>query len=84
MKCVVNNKPMDRTTMISGVRSPYAGQKAMVRRSRDIAPRKAEMGMRRGQYISHGRVTLSTIGSLVQIVLCCINESLGILVQLTY
>ena len=49
--------------IIIGDNIPYIGQKEIIKRITQRTPNAVEIGIKLGQYISHGIVIFSTIGS---------------------
>jgi len=62
-KCAENSKPKNNTSNRIGVNRPYIGQNEILKNIKDNTPRAVDVGIILGQYISHGIVTLATIGN---------------------
>ena len=60
---MVNKNPINKIDIIIGDNIPYIGQNEIIKSKTQSNPRPVEMGIKFGQYISHGIVIFRTIGS---------------------
>ena len=57
MKCELNSNPINIQNTITGVNKPYNGHNAIIKQMKHTLPKNVDIGIKLGQYISHGMVT---------------------------